>query len=124
MPSFELNPTAEMPSAAIVRNGNKSATVVDTLGRSITVKRLSALDRMRLFAIAGPELSTNEPWIGMAALAFAVTQIGDDPNVRPNTLRELEMHVDRLGDESLEAAAKAYATIAPAREDTVTQAKN
>jgi hypothetical protein len=124
MPTFELNPTAETPSAGIIRNANKTGTVTDALGRVITVKKLSALDRMRLFAFAGPELSTNEPWIGMAALAFAVTGVGDDQNVRPNSLRELEAHVERLGDDGLEAAARAYAQIAPAREDVTAVAKN
>jgi hypothetical protein len=60
----------------------------------------------------------------MAALAFAVTGIGGEPHTRPNTLRELEFAVDQIGDDGLEAAARAYAQIAPAREDTVTQAKN
>jgi hypothetical protein len=91
MTQFTLNSgdASATPTAVIVAKSNKSATVVDSLGRVITVKKLSALDRMRLFAIAGPELAQNESWIGMAALAFAVTGIGDDTNVRPNSMREL-----------------------------------
>jgi hypothetical protein len=124
MPSFELNPTAETPSAAIVRNANKSATVVDTLGRAITVKRLTALDRMRLFAIAGPELAQNEPWISMAAIAFAVTGVGDGQYIRPNTRRELDAAVEFLDEAGIFAAAQGYAQLMPKGEDIVADAKN
>jgi hypothetical protein len=78
-----------------------------------------------LFAVAG-ELASNEAWMSLAAIAWAVTNI-DGENMQPNSIREIEHCLSALGDEGLEAAALAYISIMPATEtaeDVRSTAKN
>jgi hypothetical protein len=107
MPSVTINPVAETPSAVIIRNANKTATVSDAHGRVITIRRITPSLRQRLRAIAGPELSRNEQWLGEAALTFAVVSIDGEP-VTPNNIRELEVTSDRLDEIGLFAVAQGY----------------
>lgn len=108
MPNVEINPTAavafETPSGAIIKAAAKTATVRDSLGRAITIRRLSPVFQQRLRAMAGPELSKNEVWFGWSALAFSVTAINGDP-VLANSLRELEALTEQLDIEGLEAVS-------------------
>lgn len=117
--------TAETPSAQIVRSAHKEATVTDVRGRVLTVRRMTALAKMRLIAFAGPELARNEQWVGMAALASSVVKIDGDA-VTSNTVREVEFIVDRLDDDGLEAVASVYQETfgISAKDDTLGQAKN
>ncbi len=73
-----IDPTTETPSAAIIKGGNKSATATDKHGRVITVRKLTALDRLRLLVVVGSELSQNDPYMELAFLAFAVSAINGD----------------------------------------------
>jgi hypothetical protein len=107
MPTFELNHTAETPSAAIINKSNRTATVTDAMGRVITIRRIMPSARQRLRAIAGPELSCNEQWLGEAVLTFAVTAINGDPVVT-NSMREIEFLSDQLDDAGLTAVAAGY----------------
>jgi hypothetical protein len=58
------------PSQTIVRESARTLTTVDTNGRRLLLRRLTALDTLRLFKVAGPLLAQNEPWLAMAGLAF------------------------------------------------------
>ena len=46
-----------------------ASETIDASGRTLSRKRLGALERLRLFEAAGAELSRNDRWLGMAALA-------------------------------------------------------
>lgn len=116
-------PAAVAPSQEIVRAANKSASTKDARGRTIKFRRMMPSLRQRLRAIAGPELSKNEGWIGEAVFAFAVTDIDGDP-VLVNSIRELEIVMDRLDDDGLEAVALAYVEAFGAAENTVDTVKN
>lgn len=98
---------ADTPSAQIIKAANKTATATDTQGRVLTIRRMTALAKMRLFALAGPELSKNEQWVGLAALASSVTHLNGDM-VTTNSVREIEFLVDRLDDDGLNAVGEAY----------------
>lgn len=102
------------PSAAIIAEAQAGRTVADADGRRIALKRLTALDRLRLFKAAGPYLSQNQPWLGMAALASSVTAIDDIPIPPPVTEQQIESLVARLGDNGISAVAAALAVDAPA----------
>lgn len=97
------------PSAAIVAAADARATVTDSQGRTIEVRRLSALERLRLFKAAGPELSQNAPWLGMAVLASSVTAIDGIPVPPPVTEQQIEALVARLGDIGISAVASVLA---------------
>lgn len=84
-------------------------TVTDTDGRRLDLRTLNALDKLRLFKAAGPALSRNEPWLGMALLACSVSAIDDVPVPMPADERGIEALVQRLGDAGLAAVAGALA---------------
>jgi hypothetical protein len=110
------------PAAKPMINGN-TATVVDSKGRRITVKKLTPLNKLRLYAIAGDELSRNEAWFTTAALTWSVTHIADEP-VFQNSLREMESVLERLDEPGLDAAANGFASLIGPVEDTKEVARN
>jgi hypothetical protein len=75
----------------------------------MTLRRLTALDTLRLFKAAGPVLAQNEPWLSMAGLAFSVLEIDGLPVPSPATETQIESLIDRLGDEGLAAIAETVA---------------
>lgn len=98
-------------------------TVTDADGRRLELRALTALDKLRLFKAAGPVLSRNEPWLGMALLASAVSAIDDVPVPMPADERGIEALVRRLGDAGLAAVATAMRPEADRRDQAAT-AKN
>ena len=79
--------------------------ITDDTGRRLTLRPLNALEKLRLFKAAGPALSRNEPWLGMALLACSVSAIDDVPVPMPGDERGIEALVGRLGDTGLAAVA-------------------
>jgi hypothetical protein len=94
------------PSGTILAAAAATETVVDGDGRRLTIRRLSALDRLRLFKAAGPLLAQNHPWLGMAYIAFAVAAIDDVPVPPPANEMQIEAMVGRLGDAGIAAVAQ------------------
>ncbi len=112
-----MTPTQSHLSAVIA-----AETVQDAQGRRLTIRRLTALDKLRLFKAAGPALAQNPLWLGMATLACAVTEIDSVPVPPPVNEAQIEALVGRLGDTGISAIAKA---IAPeTASDVVTHAGN
>lgn len=97
------------PSARLVAAAEAAPTATDALGRRLALRRLTALDKLRLFKAAGPALAHNQPWLGMAVLAASVTAIDDVPMPAPGTEAQVEAMVARLGDAGLAAVAEALA---------------
>lgn len=95
--------------AAPVDAGPMRSTFTDKLGRSLTIKKMGALDRMKLFEAVGGERSQNEMYFGYASLAASVVDIDGETVVRPANHLQIEALVQRLGDEGLEAIATEYA---------------
>jgi len=93
------------PSATILADAVEERSVLDTLGRRLALRKLTALDKLRLLKAAGPELAMNQPWLSMAMLAVSVAAIDDVPIPRPSTEAQIEALVGRLGDEGIEAVA-------------------
>jgi len=78
------------PSAKIITAATEVPPVVDALGRHLELRRLTALDKFRLFKAAGPELSLNQPWIAMAILASSVVAIDEIPIPQPYNEVQIE----------------------------------
>jgi hypothetical protein len=97
------------PSKQIVSEADARTTICDETGRSIELRRLGALDRLRLFKAIGAELAENTPYLGMAMLAASVTGIDGVPVPPPVTEGQLETLVQRLGDSGIEAIAMCLA---------------
>jgi hypothetical protein len=105
MATVTIDP-AETPSQGIVRAANQVTQVTDARGRVIGVKKIGALDRMRMFEAVGAENSKNEPYLGYASLAFHVGSIDGDPVTRPGTKAQLEALIQRLDDDGMNAVAE------------------
>jgi hypothetical protein len=93
------------PSATILAAASACQTVVDASGRRLTVRNLTALDRLRLFKAAGPVLAQNQPWLGMALIASSVVAIDDVPIPPPVTEVQIEALIGRLDDTGVTAIA-------------------
>jgi hypothetical protein len=93
------------PSEAIVLSAAATGEVVDADGRRLQFRRLTALDKLRLFKAVGPVLAQNEPYLGMAVLAFSVSAIDGVPQPPPINEAHIEGLVSRLGDVGLAAIA-------------------
>ena len=93
------------PSAAIVADAMQTRCVLDGSGRHLTVRTLTALDKLRLLKAAGPELAMNQAWLAMALLAASVTAIDEVPIPPPSTELQIEGIVARLGDIGIDAVA-------------------
>lgn len=99
----------DTPSARIIAAAQSAPEVVDSEGRHITLRRMTALDKLRLFKTAGPVLAQNQPWLGMAMLACSVASIDDVPVPVPVSEQQVEALVSRLGDAGIAAIAEALA---------------
>jgi hypothetical protein len=93
------------PSTIIARQSLETLSAVDKAGRKLLLRRLTALDTLRLFKAAGPVLAENGPWLSMAGLAFSVLEIDGVPVPPPATESQIESLIDRLGDDGLAAIA-------------------
>ncbi len=95
------------PASGIVAAAAAANVATTAEGTRLTLRRLNALDKLRLFKAAGPLLSQNEPWLGMALLASSVVAIDDVPVPLPATEQQIEAMVARLGDAGIAAVAAA-----------------
>jgi hypothetical protein len=93
----------------MIADAAASYVVSDDRGRQICFRRVSALDRLRLFKALGRDLAQNAPYLGMALLAVSVTAIDDVPVPPPVNEAQIETLVQRLGDDGLGAIADAWA---------------
>ena len=93
----------ETPSQAVVKAAQAATTLTDATGRTLTVRNLTALDRLRMLQVIGAE---NQMYMGYASLAFHVTAVDGVDEPRPGNLLGVEALVQRLGDEGLNAVAE------------------
>ena len=105
-PAFE-GPAFEGPAARLVAAAAAAPEVRDAQGRRLVLRRMSMLDKLRLFKAAGPVLAQNAPWIGIALLACSVVAIDEVPVPPPSSEAQIEALVRQLGDEGIRAVAGA-----------------
>lgn len=112
------------PSARVIAAAQAAPCVSDARGRRLQLRRLTALDKLRLFKAAGPVLAQNQSWLGMAALAVSVAAIDDVPVPAPANEQQIEALVGRLGDEGLAAIGAALAETVPGFAEVAATAGN
>jgi hypothetical protein len=105
------------PAERLVAEAGRRVAATDAGGRVLTLRRLDALDRLRLFKALGATLSMNAPYLGMALLASAVTEIDGVPVPAPVTEEQVEALVRRLGDAGIAAVADALDGAGPEAAD-------
>lgn len=109
--------TLQTPSARLIAAAQAASELRDGQGRKLSIRRMGALDRLRLFKAAGPQLAGNPAWMGMAAVACSVVAIDDVPVPQPASEPQVEALVARLGDIGIAAVATALSAQAPAAAD-------
>jgi phosphate uptake regulator len=97
----------ETPSSRLIAAAREEFSTIDRAGRTLLLRRMDALDRLRLFKALGPALSVNTPYLGMALIAASVSSIDGVPVPPPITEDQLEALIRRLGDDGLAALADA-----------------
>ena len=93
------------PGARLIAAAQAAPEVVDAAGRRLALRRMTALDKLRLFKAAGPVLAQNQMWLGMAVLACSVAAIDEVPVPPPGNEAQIEALVQRLGDAGIAAIA-------------------
>lgn len=95
----------ETPSSRIIGAASATQSVADAEGRQLQVRRMGALDKLRLFKAVGAHLAQNPPYLGMAMLACSVMAIDGVPVPAPANEQQVEALVSRLGDVGIAAVA-------------------
>ena len=114
-----------LPSSKIIQSALAVQMICDDQGRRLSVRRMTVLDKLRLFKAAGPALAQNGPWLGVALLACSVIAIDDIPIPMPASEQQIETLVARLGDSGVAAAATALtATSEPTHAEMRQEAGN
>jgi hypothetical protein len=66
---------------------------------------------MKVFELIGPDNAVNEPYLGYAVLAYAVSSIDGQPQAVARTKLALEAMVQKLDDDGLAAVGEAFKTL-------------
>jgi hypothetical protein len=103
-----MNPDTPQGPAAMV-TAEAAREITDAQGRRIRLRRVGALEKLRLLKAVGPELAENEAYLGVALLAYACAAIDGIPLPAPVSEAQIEMTVERLGESGLAAIAAALA---------------
>ena len=83
MAKVTVHKDAETPSQTIIRAGNVEHFAIDALGRKIGVRKLKALERIRMLEVIGKGNGDNLPYLAEVAPAFMVTSIDGEPIAKP-----------------------------------------
>ena len=95
------------PSARILVEAAQTFMVTDATGRQLTVKRATALDKLRLFKAVGPLLAGNAPYFAMAMLASSVLDIDGVPVPLAASEAAIETAIAQIGNAGLTAIGEA-----------------
>ena len=112
-------PAVAAPASRVTVIDERHASVVDSKGRTIKVRKLSALDRVKLFRALGATDSENRMLGSYAATAAAVVELEGAPVPFPLTSLQLDALIGRLDEHGLEAAVLAMIALSPASEEDV-----
>lgn len=93
------------PTQSYLAAASQTLDVIDASGRSLTIRRPTTVDRLRLFKAVGSSLSTNDRYLGLAMLAFTVVAIDGVPVPQPANEHQIEVALERLGTAALDAIA-------------------
>lgn len=105
MADVTINP-APTPSEQLVAEAKREATITDARGRSIKLVRPGPLAQFRLVKLVGGDTAMNQVYMGMVMPLVFVQYIDGDIVPMPQTERELEALIERLGEDGIEAVMK------------------
>src|SRR4051794_3875639 len=96
------------PSEEILAAANVTATITDARGRKIVIRKMNALDRMRIAEMVGSDNVKNDMYFGYALFAYYVVSIDGEPRPRGSKVA-LEATVAVLNEDGLLAVAQGAA---------------
>jgi hypothetical protein len=108
------------PAAQIVRQAAEVEKVTDASGRVIGIRRLNALENMRLASLAGPADVQNPVWMLYAMCAYSVIDIDGELIAKPGSKAQIEALVHRLDSDGIGAIIQA---VAPEMQDALGEAE-
>lgn len=114
-------PKVAAPGVMIV--DDRTATIRDSRRRMLTVKRLNAIEKMRL-ARALAENSGNDSYANFAVVAASVRELDGEFIPFPMNTIQLEALVARLDDQGMEAALVALVSVSSAAQIDQAAVKN
>jgi hypothetical protein len=91
------------PTQSFLAAADILTDITDASGRVLTIRRPGTLDRLHLFKAVGPTLASNDRYLGLAMLAFAVVAIDGVPLPQPSNEHQIEAAIQRLGDDAVNA---------------------
>ena len=86
----------------------QTVTVTDRGGRKITIRRLTALDRLRTFEALGSKLCDNMLYVSYALSAVCVVAINGEQVSFPSSKLFIEALVSKLDEDGIHAATAAH----------------
>lgn len=105
-PTLELTQGQEAPaSSAPAPDAPKAANIViDSKGRTLKLAELDVLAESRLIRLIGGEAAMNQPYMRLYVMpAVSVVEIDAEPMPLPQTQREIDAAISRLGHEGINA---------------------
>ncbi|GAA7757453.1 hypothetical protein RN01_22575 [Cupriavidus sp. SHE] len=117
IPTLELTPGQDAPAPEAPKDDN---IVIDSTGRVLKLAELDVLAESRLIRLVGAEAAINQAYMQLYVMpAMAVVEIDAEPMPLPQTQREIDAAISRLGHHGINAVIKHWAK---QREDKADQA--
>jgi hypothetical protein len=98
--------TEASASTELVKEALQEHIVTDARGRQIKLAKPSVLSQFRLVKMLPADVAANQTYVGMCMPLLFVAAIDGQTIIFPNTDRELDGFIERLGEEGVEAIAK------------------
>ncbi len=100
-----------LPSEEILRAATETKSVTDSLGRSLTVGRLTIQRRRTRAKLVPAELQSSPDFMALATPAMCVQAIDGTPVPLPQSFLQLEALIDRLDVPGCEAVLATLITL-------------
>jgi hypothetical protein len=113
------------PSETVINEAMAIKYCNDVKGRRIGIQKPSTVARYRILKMLGPDNARNDPVVGHAMLACCVRELDGQKMAPPNSERQIEVILERLGDEGLAAVSQClvdeFGVAAPADDEPVAE---
>lgn len=109
------------PSEQIIADANRTVDVVDSKGRTLTLRRMNLLDEFRLMEALGQDLARNNAYYESLMPLMHVSAIDGETLAFPGTKRQIEAHIQLVGREGLGAVMQGIQKLFPESEQALTK---
>lgn len=113
----------DSPSATVAKAAERTASVTDSMGRAIVVRKISALQLYRLTKIMGA-LASNETTLNLAMTAASIASIDGTAVHFPANEAEIEFTIQRLDFDGMSAASEGLRSFVEDEKEIVEASKN